>query len=187
MKTAHRVLLGLGLAALVFLASCSQPGSSSSTPPSNAQAQIITTNVLAAMQAALGASPASYKTSKGVGTQSNPAPGTYSFGPNNESGYTISGSYTWTGSYVSSATLTITFASYTYNNVTLNSGTATMALTGDASGDENLVYTGSFNITYQGTPYTFGWDLTYNYVASGTTITYSGYFTIDGQQYTYTG
>lgn len=52
MRKTYRVLLGVGLAALVLLASCSQPGASS-TPPSNADAQTISKNVIAALSAAM--------------------------------------------------------------------------------------------------------------------------------------
>ncbi len=180
MRTAYRVFLGVGLAALVFLASCSQPGASS-TPPSNAQAQTMTTNVMTALSAAMTASGASYKSlnsGKGLASQT-----TISY---SGAGYTVTGYYNSSGSGVS-ANITITFTSFSSNGITFSSGSANLVLTIDSAGNETLVYTGNFNITYQGTPYTFGWNLTYSYVVSPYSITYTGYFTIDGQQYTYTG
>lgn len=183
MRKTYRVLLGVGLAALVLLASCSQPGASS-TPPSPAQAKTITANVIAAISAAFTASGAGTKAASGKGLASQDT--TYS-GSYSGNGYTVA--YTAT-SYTAgggTATVTITFSGYSYSGVTFSSGKAILAYTADAAGDFNFAYTGNFNITYNGTAYTFGWNLTANYTAATTSYTYSGTYTIDGQSYTYTG
>jgi len=184
LRKTYRVLLGVGLAALVLLASCSQPGASS-TPPSNADAQTITKNVMAAISAAFSASGASVKSvpgGKGVTSQTIT---TYPISFSN-SYYSASGTVTINGT-VTTANVTITFRGYSYNGVTFSSGTATIAYTADSStNDFSFVYTGNFNITYNGTPYTFSWNLTANFTYPST-YAYTGTFTINGTTYTYTG
>jgi len=179
-RTVHRILLGVGLAALVFLASCSQPGASSSTPPSPAQAQTITKNVVAALQAAMsgvkGTNPG-----KGLSAQT-----TY-----NGNGFSVSYTTSTSGT-TNTYNVSITFTGYSYtygsDTVVFNSGTATMVMTVDSSsGNISLVYNGNFNITYDGTPYTFSWNITYNYTGSTGVYTYTGTYTIDGQTYTWSG
>jgi len=154
-----RVFLLAALASLLVLFGCNQPGGGSL---SNTQAQAIAQAVMSAFGS--DGAPKSIVSQKAIGYTTTTATI-----PNGES-FT----YAFTGGY-------------SYNGVTFNSGTATLALTTDSSTYMQIVYTGTFNITYQGTLYTFGWNITFYDPLPTGTPSYSGNFTINGQTFTFIG
>jgi hypothetical protein len=172
-----------GLAAIVILFGCTQPGGS--TPPSASQAQTMNTSVIAAINAALSTSgtPAlslvKTKTSLSLPT----LPKTTSF-PIYGNGYTINGTENTTGN-PQTFDLTITFNNYTYQNVTLTSGSATINVSYNTTTNAFTgSYTGSFDIMYQGQSYTYSWNITFSY--DGVSVySFNGTFVIDGTTYTY--
>ena len=174
------------IAVAALLVGCSHPGAYS-TPPSNSQAQSMNAAVITAVGAAFsgsGSPPLSIVgTSKMYSGLYIPRASfsytgaTYSItGSDNQSGGTVT--------YPETFTLTITFSGYTADGVTFNSGSATLTMDATDANDFTLSYVGNFDITYQGTPYTFTWTI--DVTDSSSTITYSGNFTIDGTTYTFT-
>ena len=86
--------------------------------------------------------------------------------------------------------MTITFSGYSYSGITFNSGSASYHVTATMGVGTTIswsgTYTGSFNLTYEGSKYDYGWNLTL-VSSTGSDFTYSGSFTINGKSYSYSG
>jgi hypothetical protein len=180
------ILLITVLLSAALMVGCSGAGGGGQTGPalSDSEAQAVTGTVAAGVQAAISNAMASaFSSVKGIGERTS-----YPISASGP-GYTVSGTESEDASGASFS-LTITFSGYTYSGITFNSGSASyhVTVTLGSGGTEswNGTYTGSFNLTYGGGKYDYGWNLTMA-SSNGASFTYSGSFTINGKSYSWTG
>ncbi len=175
-------VLSVVMAALALLSGCSQPASA----PSSSQAQAMNASVITAVGSAFAGSGSGAPLSLvRVGTTVDPLTVVAVKGMQTWSGpgYTITGMESTLGVYPETFDLTITFNGYSADGVTFNSGSAALNMTVTDATDLTATYSGSFDITYQGTPYTFSWTI--NISVTSSTASYTGSFTINGTTYSY--
>ena len=173
------------LLALLVVGGCSSATGGGSDQMSDGEAQTMTASVASAVSAALanclsgGVSGRDLVTAKGV-PASTTVPIDYSGSGYSASGDCVIDNTTGAVSY----DITISFSGYTYADVTIPSGSASLSINGGGTSMRG-VYFGNFTVVYKGTSHSYNWDL--EMTCSGGAYTYVGVFYVDYHAYTYNG
>jgi hypothetical protein len=98
---------------------------------------------------------------------------------------TVTGSYIYDNPNMYPVTIDLTFTwnEYVYEDVTLKSGTVTYYVNMTSDSAFSVAYDGSFVLVYNGETYNITWDIDYSY--DGVTETFSGTYSINGENYTW--
>lgn len=148
----------------------------SSTPPAEVSAmsgQVYTAVYMAMAQA-----------TSTVGTKVSATSGTIHYtGTGPYAGVSATGNWSYAAP-VYTYNITFTWNGFTYNNVTLSTGTITLSETYNISTHYfSYDYTGDFSVVYNSVTYTWDWDI--SVVLNNGTYSADGTYTVNGSTYTW--